>query len=304
MIISVINHSGGNVKDDELQQVIRAVNRQIEEDFAPAWSISAKLRLDGRSVDQPDKTQNTDMRGDAVLYVWDESDVPNAIGYHDKNFRGIPYAFVFLDIAATKAPDEWTVTLSHEALELIADPEGNLLVMGPHPDPNENRTVFHWFEMCDAVQNEWYRIDGIRVSNFVLPLYFTGTRDEDETGARNDFLGTVGPDGQTLPSFGINPGGYVGFYDPQTQRVETFMMRGDADSQASIQAKRAINEARRSVRKRDPNVAANVQAMIGVRAAAIAKLPIKATKQRSYVAVPGPSAGLEPPSDKGKRPTP
>jgi hypothetical protein len=44
--------------------------------------------------------------------------------------------------------ESWTVTLSHEALELIADPEVNLLVAGPHPS-QPKVDVFHWYEMCD-----------------------------------------------------------------------------------------------------------------------------------------------------------
>jgi hypothetical protein len=35
VIISVINHSNGQVKDEEVQRVIRADNRQIHEDFEP-----------------------------------------------------------------------------------------------------------------------------------------------------------------------------------------------------------------------------------------------------------------------------
>jgi len=38
--------------------------------------------------------------------------------------------------------ESWTVTLSHEALELIADPEVNLLVAGPHPS-QPGVDVFH-----------------------------------------------------------------------------------------------------------------------------------------------------------------
>ncbi|HKR62738.1 MAG TPA: hypothetical protein VJZ00_03310, partial [Thermoanaerobaculia bacterium] len=226
MIISVVNHSDGELADADLQQAIRAINRQIHEDFAPYWGMSATLRLEGRSVQDPDKLNVPDMRGDAVLYVWNKSDLPGAIGYHFNNNRGIPFGFVFLDIAKQVGDPQGTVTLSHEALELIADPECNLLVMGPHP--SENREVFHWFEMCDAVQAETYLIDGIRVSNFVLPLYFTGTRDTDEVGARNDFLGTIGADGATLKSFGINTGGYIGFYDPAIGDHDTFSVRGDA----------------------------------------------------------------------------
>jgi hypothetical protein len=96
------------------------------------------------------------MRGDAVLYVWDHIDIDDALGYHDKNDRGIPFGFVFLDLA-TDLEEPWTVTLSHEALELIGDPETNLFAVGPHPK-DRRRHVFHWYEMCDAVQDERYLI--------------------------------------------------------------------------------------------------------------------------------------------------
>src|SRR5215210_8811420 len=160
MIISVVNHSNGQVTDEELQTAIRAINRQINEDFAPYWSLPATLRLEGRSSEEPDKVQVPDMRGDAVLYLWDEVDVDDALGYHFQNFRGIPFGFVFTTLAQSLG-EPWTVTLSHEALELIGDPQTNLLVMGPHP-MDEDRDVFHWFEMCDAVQAETYEIDGSR----------------------------------------------------------------------------------------------------------------------------------------------
>ncbi len=223
MVISVINHASAKISDAELQPVLRALNRQIEGDFAPYWSLGATLRLEGRSGQQPSKQSLADMRGDAVLYLWDKVDVDDALGYHETNNRGIPYGFVFTELSKEMG-EHWSVTLSHEALELIGDPEVNLLVMGPHPkDPG--RDVFHWYEMCDAVQAETYEIDGVAVSNFVLPLYFTGS---EEAGGRNDFLGKT-HNGRTLRSFGINPGGYVGFYDPERQDMDTV----DADQKAA-----------------------------------------------------------------------
>src|SRR5689334_6188156 len=121
MIISIINHTNGEVKDSRIQEVVRAINRQIEEDFEPYWSLGARLRLEGRSGNAPDKQNPADMRGDAVIYLWDKSDVAGAIGYHDLNNKGIPFGFVFLDIAK-KLGEDWSVTMSHEALELIGDP--------------------------------------------------------------------------------------------------------------------------------------------------------------------------------------
>jgi hypothetical protein len=191
---------------------------------------------------KPDKINLPDMRGDAVLYLWDDVDVEDALGYHDQNNRGIPFGIVFTELSRSLG-ENWTVTLSHEALEIIGDPEVNLLAKGPHPS-ERGRDVFHWFEMCDAVQAETYEIDGIEVSNFILPLYFTGG---DEIGGRNDFLGRS-HDGKTLLSFGINPGGYVGFYDPEKGDHDTFSMKGDGLAARRLELKLKAKGARRAVR--------------------------------------------------------
>ena len=242
MIISVINHTNGKITDEELQHTLRAINRQIAEDFTPYWGLGATLRLEGRSGATPKKQDIADMRGDAVLYLWDKTDVDDALGYHDANNSGIPYGFVFTELTE-KLGENWTVTLSHEALELIADPESNLLVMGPHP-AKPSKMVFHWYEMSDAVQAETYKIDGVEVSNFVLPLYFTGG---EETGGRNDFLGNS-HNGKTLVSFGVNPGGNVGFFDPATGKHHTFSRKDDAKAEKRIKIKAAARNARRAGR--------------------------------------------------------
>jgi len=241
MIISVINHTNGKISDEEMQRVIRAVNRQIAEDFAPYWGFGARLRLEGRSEQKPTEHSLADMRGDAVLYLWDHIDA-DAAGYHEKNDRGIPYGYVFLDLA-DQLDEPWSATLSHEALELIGDPENNLFVAGPHP-ADHRRRVFHWFEMCDAVQDEYYEIDHVRVSNFLLPLYFTSN---NETGSRNDFLGHL-HEGQSLASFGVNPGGYLGFYDPQKKKGGEFYGKGDERAARRLQVKQKAKNTRRSVR--------------------------------------------------------
>ena len=46
MIISVINLSDGAASDAKLQSAIRAINRQIREDFEPYWGFGARLRLE------------------------------------------------------------------------------------------------------------------------------------------------------------------------------------------------------------------------------------------------------------------
>jgi hypothetical protein len=244
MLISVVNHTNGMISDEDLQRAIRAINRQVREDFEPNWGMGATLHLAGRTTEAPDKISPPDLRGDAIIYLWDHTDVPGALGYHYQTAQGVPFGFVFAALSK-EIGEEWSVTLSHEVLELIGDSETNLLVMGPHP--KEARDVFHWYEMCDAVQAESYEIDGVLVSNFVLPLYFTGTRDFDEIGTRNDFLGRS-HDGETLRSFGINPGGYIGFFDPKTGQHETVV--DDALAAARLAAKSKMEQTRRSIRYR------------------------------------------------------
>ncbi|CAG4913825.1 alkaline phosphatase family protein [Paraburkholderia saeva] len=208
--ISVVNRTS-SIAEREMHRVVRAINRQIAEDFEPYWAFGGRLRVEGPAGKTADLQQLDELRGDAILYVLDSADANDALGYHDRNLSGIPYGFVFLDLCKSLG-DDWSTTLSHEALELVGDPQCNLLVQGPHPEVPD-RTVYHFFEMCDAVQSQCYEIDGVSVSNFVLPHYFTAG---EQPGARNDFCGTG------LASFGVNPGGYIGFFDPVARQNQQF----------------------------------------------------------------------------------
>jgi hypothetical protein len=227
VIISVINHAQSDISAEEAQVGVRALNRQLAEDFERAHSIGARLRLEGPSTQTPTVQTVPDLRGDAILYLWDGQDVEDALGYHDRNARGIPYGFVFTKLAR-QLGEPWTVTASHEALEMALDPQCNLLVQGPHPGAPDQE-VLHWYEVCDAVQSQTYVIDGVRVSNFLLPLYFTTAA---EPGGRNDFLGR-GP----LASFGIAPGGYIGFFNPKTGAHETATLAQDTQARERLRVK-------------------------------------------------------------------
>jgi hypothetical protein len=287
MIISVVNHTHGKISDADLHVALRAINRQIACDFAPYWHITAALRLEGGSQAKPSKKQLTDMRGDAIMYLWDGSDADDALGYHEQTELGVPYGFVFTDLAK-QLHENWTVMLSHEALELIGDPQVNLLVQGPHPG-NRRKVVFHWHEMCDAVQAETYKVDGVEVSNFVLPLYFTGG---DENGSRNDFLGTK-HGGKLLQSFGINPGGYIGFFNPATGEHQTVSLPEDKEAARRLKVKSAYAQARRGTRYETPkqtSIAAPAAATRGAGAAAATPAPAGVKVLRSKPLEGGPDS--------------
>lgn len=196
--IAIIDFS--DLTDAALQKAIRAINRQVTEDFMPVWGSGRRLRLYAPRFEEgrPDMLSEDPVRGDSVIYIVNEATLRGALGYHDRNSRGIPVGFVFLT-------PEWTVTLSHEVLELIVDPTANVLVPGPDPRPGQgDNIVLHAYEVCDAVERTSYNIDGVDVSNFVTPQYFT---PGDEPATRNDFLGL------DVSSFGQLPGCHLGFFD-------------------------------------------------------------------------------------------
>jgi hypothetical protein len=232
MLISLVNLTRTE-SDEKVARIARSINRQIAEDFAPHWHLTARLRLEGRG-ERTSARAPQDLRGDAVIYLWEGAgDARDAVHYHARHSFGLPCAFVFTKTAEDLRED-WSVTLSREALELLGDSRVNLLAAGPHPR-NCDRCVLHWYRMCAAVQAEWYELDGVRVSNFVLPLYFAM---ETPRGARADYL-NIKHDGQTLSPFGVNPGGSIGFFDPDTGQHETFMLDGD---QAALERARVTRE--------------------------------------------------------------
>jgi hypothetical protein len=241
MLISVVNRSTV-LADARLQEAVRAINRQLEEDFFPHWQFGARLRLDsagrapGQHLGKVDLPRLPGRRGDAVLYIEDKATMALTEGYHDGNNLDVPFGFVFLD-SCTSGADDWTVALSHEAIELVGDPLNNLLVQGPHP-ADHRRLVFHQFELCDAVSGEFYEIDGVKVQNFVLPGWFARRIVAD---ARNDFMGRARP-GESLAPFAIAAGGYLMYWDdtkPEGRKWTPHYDTRDGMAERKVQAKQA-----------------------------------------------------------------
>jgi hypothetical protein len=240
MNIVIVNHSN-SINDADLLKATRALGRQLKEDFTPLWDTAVSLRAisacgsatspDGKPVDPSIGSS------DAIIYLAETKDDPNgvqdALGYHDANFKGVPYGFVFTDLAA-QIGESWTVTLSHELLELAADPEVNLLVATAHPT-KPDQIALRSFEICDPVQGDIYDIDGIAVSDFVTPLYFASTESPPTTPV--DFCGTG------IQQFGVNPQGYYAYYDIAAGGWEN-VYAGRAQARAAVRDKMGMTRRR------------------------------------------------------------
>lgn len=142
--------------------MVEALNIQMRDHFAPKWGFEP----------WPCKAYKT-LVGLPIGSFWPiailpDIKAPNAAGYHDFA-AGLVYGRVRWDGTV----DGTSVTASHEALELRADPYCNKWV----PISSTKKVAL---EVCDPCEGDTYGIDvvvfnerrNVKVSDFVLPSYF------------------------------------------------------------------------------------------------------------------------------------
>lgn len=181
------------IKDAELQAAVPAFQTQVSRDFVGSgWGLDATLQFFGKKEKVPAKAW--------LLGVFDNADQAGALGYHDLTKSGQPTGKVFAE-TTLKDGGLWTVTFSHELLEIIADPNINLCAF------DEEARRLYAYEVCDAVEADslGYKIDGVTVSDFVLPGWFEPSHVTK--GEAFAFKSKV------KKPFELLPGGYIGYYD-------------------------------------------------------------------------------------------
>lgn len=206
--------SSSEISPSELSQVAGALQRQANEDLKRAWTHTNTTIV---AVSDPRKLPH----GYAPIVVQGELDEPGAAGYHtDRN--GQPYSLVQYD----PDPDSgWTLTCSHEYVEMALDPLGSTLYRAPSPDPSvphgrghKSRIVQILLELGDPVEAAAYayEIDGVTVSNFTLHPYGNGSK-----GEKFDHMGVL-PGPRTLM-----PGGYLSWQEPDGEWRQLTWFDGD-----------------------------------------------------------------------------
>jgi hypothetical protein len=166
----------------DFDELIPALQDFLNECFAPVWGTTAKL------------VKATKPRHGAwTMIFWDTPDQPGAEGYHDITYKGLPLAKVY--VKATLAnKDKVSVTACHELCEMLVDPAADLWAVG-------KRGIYWAYEVCDAVEELEFPLDGIYMSDFVYPAYFEAFRKARST--QFDYLKKV-----TRP-FQLLKGGYA-----------------------------------------------------------------------------------------------
>lgn len=177
-----------------IKEVAAAVQRQLTRDLAPVWNVQATI----------DAFVSLDHVPPGYWPIIVRDDLPGieSVGMHlDRD--GQPFALVELS-------PTWSLTVSHEALEMVTDPWGNRTVPGGSPRRGQG-LVEILVEICDPVGGaRWaYTVNGYLVSDFYTPSFFDPV---GAAGVRYSFTGALRRPRHVLP------GGYLSWRDPVTDQ--------------------------------------------------------------------------------------
>ncbi len=190
-----------SIQDSDLRAMATALQTQLRQDFCPVWNVPA---LPVACLDASDDLP----AGYWAIYFSDLVTEPDTLGYHTDEVGTVSaeieipvllqYGCGILStpVGGNAGPDSVSSVVSHEILEMTEDPQVSLWV----PTTSDLGGVTDSFEVCDPVQESYYSINGVQVSDFVFPAYFIAT---PVPGARLDQMGIL-----TKP-FEVAPGGYM-----------------------------------------------------------------------------------------------
>jgi hypothetical protein len=152
------------LSDDLVASYVLAQQTQVTRDLAAVWQIDATCVFVPFGAGIPPDAW--------VVHLRDHSPTPGALGFHDDKGNPVAYVFVADDLHDGM---NWTVTSSHETLEMLVDPTINLT-----RNRTLNGTTWEYaVEVCDASEDDQFGYwitgkDGRAhlMSSFVTPDWF------------------------------------------------------------------------------------------------------------------------------------
>jgi hypothetical protein len=179
-----------SISASALNRTAAALQKQVTRDYTPIWKVIATVSAFSTLDDLPN--------GYWPVIVMDDIHTSGAAGVHqDKN--GQPYALV-------QSGASWSLTASHETLEMLTDPFGNRLVSGRSPKRGQGRVEF-LVEVCDPSEDASYAYtaNGVTVSDFITPAFYDPVTSPT---VRYSFTGAIKAPRTILK------GGYMSWHDP------------------------------------------------------------------------------------------
>jgi hypothetical protein len=188
-MIAVMNASTC-LTDAQVEAVLPALQKQVTDDFRAYWDLNCTLVFSARNQQLA--------LGWWQIAVLDNPDQAGVLGYHEMSAQGTPLGKVFAKLDISNGTS-WTVTLSHELLEMLADPWTNWCAVG-------SDSKVYALEVADPVEADGlgYEIDGVLLSDFVTPAWF-----EQTAADRIDFKQHLSK------QLEIASGGYISVLDPR-----------------------------------------------------------------------------------------
>src|SRR6266849_1900207 len=203
----------GSVVLREVIKVAAALNLQASRDLQDIWKITASVT----ALADPESIEP----GVWPIFIVDDVGAPGADGIHLTEHQQ-PYALV-------QAGPTWSLTASHECLEMLVDPSGNWLV------PSSGITVIkgdvhdlpgakfeYLVEVADPSEDpaNAYMIDDVLVSDFYTPRFFDPVASP---GVRYSFTGRISRPRQVLP------GGYISWLNPRLGTMQQLKWFGQPE---------------------------------------------------------------------------
>ncbi len=195
----------------DIVRVAAAINLQASRDLQSVWNISATVT----AIADPESIEP----GVWPIFIVDDVGQDGAAGLHLTDHKQ-PYALV-------DAGPTWSLTASHECLEMLVDPSGNRLVSSSAIDVvgNDVRDVttekFEYLvEVADPSEDpaNAYMIDGVLVSDFYTPHFFDPVVSP---GVRYSFTGRIKRPRQILEN------GYISWLNPSLGTMQQLRWFGE-----------------------------------------------------------------------------
>lgn len=180
--IACINHAKQSL-DVPMAKLTAALQKCYDKHFLPVWGYPVELY-------DTDKPKPTDWQ---LIYFDNPDQRTGLLGRHELTYRGQPISKVFVE-TVLGAGEPVSLAASHELFEMAIDPMANMWA-------DANRRTQYAYEVCDAVEEESFEVDGFPMSNFVYPSWFEPI--DHPRGTRFDHLGTL------RKPFSMAKGGYV-----------------------------------------------------------------------------------------------
>lgn len=181
---------GGPLTQAALQQIAAALTVYLDRDVSTYWGGSHRVRAASSPTDiQP---------GEIVCAIVDSLPLePGAVAYHDVTGGAVPLVFLARSECSSimSGSDSISSAFSHELAEALGDPDCNRWI-------DDGQGHEYALEIVDAVEEWGYEINGVAVSDFLLPAFFAPTAP----GPFN-FLATQGGSALT-EALQTAPGGY------------------------------------------------------------------------------------------------